>query len=85
MMASTADLDEEILVTCEAVIGMLEEAVDNPRPRHYIGSDHVSELVLRAYRQSNDLGFQSKCLDIIDRLLAIEAYGITKELEAYER
>jgi hypothetical protein len=83
--SSTANLDEEIIATCEAVVCTLEEVVENPRSRLYVEADNVAELILRAYRQSHDSHFQSRCLDLIDRLLSIEAYGITKELEAFER
>lgn len=82
---STADIAEEILLTCEAVIANMESLGDVPLHRLYGHANSVAELVMRAYRQTNDASARARCLDIVDRLLAQEVYGISKELEEFER
>jgi len=82
---STADIAQESLDVCEAIIAVLENKGTDMRSRLYMEADNAAELVLRAYRESTDADFRSRCLDLVDRLLSMQAYGITKELEAYER
>ena len=82
---STADIAEEVLLTCEAVIANMESLGDDPAHRLYGHANSVAELVMRAYRQTNDAAARTRCLDIVDRLLAQEVYGISKELEEFER
>jgi hypothetical protein len=45
----------------------------------------MDRLVLRTYRMSSDNKVRNRCLNIVDRLLAVEAYGIDEELKAFER
>lgn len=85
MKRSTADLAAEILLICEAIIGVMESTGAAVEHRLYGQADKVADLVLRAYRQTTDLTFRSRCLDLIDRLLSQEAYGISEELEKFER
>lgn len=82
---STADIAEEVLLTCETVIAHMESLGDNPAHRLYGQADKVAEFVLRAYRQTDDPTVRARCLDIVDRLLAQEVYGMSKELEQVER
>jgi len=82
---STADIAEEILLTCEAVISHMEAVGQDTTHSLYGHADTVAELVLRAYRQTNDATVRTRCLDIVDRLLAQEVYGMSKELEEFER
>lgn len=85
MRRSTADLDEEILVVGDAVARAIADECASHRARLYREGEFISELVLRAYRKSHNVAFQSRCLDLIDRLLSLEACGIDKELETLER
>nr|WP_299243569.1 hypothetical protein [uncultured Halomonas sp.] len=82
---STADIAEEILLTCEAVIANMETLGDDPAHQLYGHANSVVELVMRAYRQTGDAAARSRCLDIVDRLLAQEVYGISTELDEFER
>ena len=63
----------------------MESIGDDPMQRLYGQADNVAELVLRAYRQTEDPAIRGRCLDIVDRLLAQEVYGMSKELEEFER
>jgi len=82
---SSADIPDEILLTCEAVINHMEALGDDPNQRLYGQADHVADFVIRAYRQTSAPAVRARCLDIVDRLLAQEVYGISKELEEFER
>lgn len=82
---STADMAEEILLTCEAAVANMESLGNDSQNRVYAHANTVAELVMRAYRQTNVAATRTRCLDIVDRLLAQEVYGISKELEEFER
>lgn len=82
---STADISDETLLTCEAIILLMESVGVDESHRFYAHVNKVAELVLRSYRQTADNAIRSRCLDIVDRLLAQEVYGISKGLEEFER
>jgi hypothetical protein len=46
---------------------------------------HVSQLIVRVYSQITDTALQGRCLDIIDRMTEIGAYGLEDALESYNR
>jgi len=85
MEHSTADIGQEILLVCEALVDALGNRGDDPSYRLSGQVETVSELVLRAYRQTTEEEYRVRCLDLIDRLLSVAAYGIAEELEAFER
>lgn len=82
---STADIAEETLDACEAAIDVLENKGAGPGSHLYFEGGDIAELVLRTYRNVDKECFRSRCLDLIDKLLSVESYGISKELEAFER
>jgi hypothetical protein len=45
----------------------------------------VGKLLVRVYSQSRDDGFRSRCLDVIDSIVAIGAFGLVDALAAVER
>ena len=73
------------MLTCEAVVRRMAHGGNDPTHRLYGIADRVAEFILRSYRQTTEPAVRSRCLDIIDGLLAQEAYGITEELEKFER
>lgn len=48
-------------------------------------ADEVSELLIRVYSQSQSQALRSRCLDLVDRLTQIGAYGLDKALQQFER
>ncbi len=56
-----------------------------PGKRVFYEAEFISKLVLRAYRQSDDGFYRKRCLGLIDRMVALETFGISRELEAFER
>ena len=85
MEDSTADIAEEILLTCETVIDHMQSLSETPTYHLHGQADNVAELVLRAYRQTNDAVVRARCLNIVDRLLSQEVYGMSKEMVEFER
>jgi hypothetical protein len=82
---STADIAEEILDSCDAAIAVLEKKGAGLGSHWSFEGSDIAELVLRAYSQSDEENVQARCLDLIDGLLSIEAYGIKKEIDSFKR
>lgn len=68
-----------------ALLEVLKEEDSTSYGRLFFEAHSVAELVFRAYSQSEDPTYRRRCLDLVDGLLATQAYGIAKELEEYER
>lgn len=49
------------------------------------GAMHAARIALRLHAQHNDPGIRRRCLDLIDTLVAAQAYNIEKDLAAIER
>jgi hypothetical protein len=45
----------------------------------------AGKLLVRVYSQSRDERFRSRCLDAIDRMVSVGAFGLTDVLSAVER
>jgi hypothetical protein len=82
---STADLSAVIIEVCEAVLSALEDSSTVPYGRLYFEARDLADLVFRAYAQSDDQDYRSRCLDMIDGFVATQAYGVAKQLAEYER
>jgi hypothetical protein len=85
LKSSTADVAEEILLTCETVVEHAEKTFLDASDRFYIHMGSVAELLLRAYRTSDSEEIRNRCLDIIDRLLAVRVHDVEEELNKFER
>lgn len=48
-------------------------------------ADDVSKLVVRAYGQAREVTTRDRCLDIIDRMTDLGAYGLDNAIDYYER
>ncbi len=82
---STADLSAVIIEVCEAVLSALEDPLAEPFGRLFFEAQDLASLVFRAYSQSNNPDYRSRCLDMIDGFVAAQAYGVAKQLIEYER
>ena len=81
---STADISEVIIEVCEVLISALDRRID-PYFRFSSQVDNVVELILRAYQNSNYENYRSRCLYLIDNLLAKGVRRIPRELREYDR
>lgn len=78
---TTAKLPETVTYqVCEKFIN----SIDSPIP-NFGNVSKVRELLIRLYSQSKDKSLRSHCLDLIDNLLEVEAYGINQALQEFER
>lgn len=78
---TTAKLPEVTYSVCDRFVKELE-AQSNVK---LFRSGSVSQLLVRVYSQSKKADFQSKCLDLMDRIMQQGAYGLDGVLAEYER
>lgn len=81
---TTAKLPDVTCLVCEKFIDSYGSVADI-RTRSAAKADEVSELLIRVYSQSQSQALQSRCLDLVDRLTQIGAYGLDKALQQFER
>jgi hypothetical protein len=81
---TTAKLPDVTCLVCEKFIDSYSSVADI-RTRSAAKADEVSELLIRVYSQSQDRALRSRCLDLVDRLTQIGAYGLDKALQQFER
>ena len=76
---TTAKLPDITCHVCERYIDATDS--DNSYDRHAYSDIEISQLVLRVYNQSKDKKLNARCLDLIDRIMQIESYGLHRELD----
>jgi hypothetical protein len=80
-----ASLEQSTTLLPPSTIDACERAVASVAPEfggtaQYIGSFHLVSIVLRLYKQGNE-GIRRRCLDVIDRLSDLGAYGLEEALD----
>lgn len=83
--SSTAELSSEIVQLCDRFIRTVGTASADIQQRAAGDASTVSQLIVRAYAQAGSAEERSAALDVIDELLASQAYGLSDALSAYER
>ena len=79
---TTAKLPAVTLSACERFVDLAGLAISDISVR---GADTVAKLTLRIYQQSSDDTIRAKSLNLIDKLMEHDTYGINKALEEFER
>ena len=82
---TTAGLEELALLCAERFIATHRTEMNNIATRAAGDARSVGELLLRTYGQTGDATVRARSLDLIDELLALEAYGISDLVNAAER
>lgn len=82
---TTAKLPDITYIVCEQFINAVGSSAGDIRTRSAADANTISQLLIRVYSQSKDQALRSRCLDLIDRLAQIEAYGLDEALALYER
>ncbi len=82
---STAKLPEITFLACEALFGMLCESGLNLYGQSMVRPDAVGKLLLRVYSQQRDRVLQTRCLNLIDRMLQFGEYSLSQALAEYDR
>jgi hypothetical protein len=79
-LESVESLDAELaLQACERAVELAGAEVGDMRTARSTLAQPVMVSVLRAYRQG-DAGQRKRCLDVIDRLSEVNAYGLAEAL-----
>ena len=76
---TTSKLPDITCHVCERYIDATDS--NHSYDRHEYSDIEVSQLVLRVYSQSKDEKLKARCLDLIDRIMQIEYYGLHRELD----
>jgi hypothetical protein len=83
---TTAKLpDEATYRVCDRFLDGIDSDATNTRNRSFIDAGKVSTLLLQVYSQSKNQAFQSRCLNLIDRMAQMDVYGLDNALTEYER
>lgn len=80
-----AQLPEATLLVCQRFVERVGPEAGDIRSRMAMEASTVGKLLVRVYSQSRDDGFRSRCLDVIDGMVAIGAFGLGEALAAVER
>lgn len=82
---STARLAEVTLSACERFVDVAGLSASDVRTSNAGDATYVIPLILRVYRESSDDQMRTRCLDLVDRLMELGAFGIEQALEDFER
>ena len=74
---TTAKLPDITYQVCKQFINVVGSSAGD--------ANTISQLLIRVYSQSKDQALRSRCLDLIDRLAQMEAYGLNEALALIER
>jgi hypothetical protein len=80
-----ARLPDTTLLVCQHFIENTGAEVGNIQTGAAMGASTVAKLLVRVYAQSEDEAFKSRCLDLIDRLVELGAFGLGDALATFER
>ncbi|MGH3873108.1 MAG: hypothetical protein ACRDSR_16645 [Pseudonocardiaceae bacterium] len=76
---STRLLPEASITACERAVEIAGHQLGDIRTHHAATSNNIVAVVLRLYRQG-DKSMRVRCLDVIDRLSEVGAYGLEKAI-----
>ena len=84
LAGTTANLSEQAIATGEAFIRLVGAEAGDLRTRTAYLASVLAKIILRAYNRVSSAQLRERALDVIDELLANQAYGIDRALEEYE-
>ena len=82
---TTSPLPTMTCVVCERFLETVGFDAADIRTGSSADAHQVSQLIVRVYSQTTDTALQGRCLDIIDHMTEIGAYGLEDALESYNR
>lgn len=82
---TTAKLPDITCLVCEKFINSFGLTSADIRTRSAGDASEVSELLIRVYSQSKDETMRSRCLDLVDCMIQMGAYGLHQALQQFER
>jgi len=82
---TTSRLPDATLLVCERFLDTVGAAAADIRTHSAADAATVSQLLVRVESQATDKMLRARCLDLIDRMTLIGAYGLNEALAEYER
>jgi hypothetical protein len=82
---TTAKLPNVTSLACERFLNTFGREAGDIRTGRSADAGMVCRLIVRVYSQTNDEGFQTRCLDVIDRMVQTRAFGFDKVLALSDR
>ena len=82
---TTADIPGEILAACERVFELAGEETTDISTATAGTSSIIAKLIVRVYSRTDDATIRSLCLDLIDKMALLRAYGFETVTDAFER
>ena len=80
-----AQLPEATLLVCDRFIERVGPEAGDIQSSIAMESSMVAKLLVRVYTQSRNDAFRSRCLNVIDRMVELGAFGLADLLAAAER
>ena len=86
LLEETPEQASDIVVSvAERFLDIVGPEAGDISSRASLEASKVSKVLIRAYTQATDERVKSRCLDLVDRMVKIEAHGLAEALGAYER
>jgi hypothetical protein len=83
---TTSPLPAVTCIICERFLETVGFDAADIRTGSSADAHQVSQLLVRVYSQgATDATLQARCLDVIDKITQIGAFGVTEALELFER
>ena len=82
---TVAKLPDNTLKVCDRFLEIAGSDTADFRTRGPLASEQVSKLLIRFYSQSSIPALQSRCLDLVDRMIQIGSYGVQEAIAVFER
>lgn len=82
---TTSDASSIICMAADKFLDLVGTDAGNFSTSSAGDSHEFSELVIRAYGQTSSEAVRSRCLDVLDRMMALQAYGVAEALDSFER
>ena len=79
---TTANVPELIVAACERFFELATGEMPN---MNVVDTQSVANLVVRAYSQTSDRQVKNRCLDLIDRMHILGAYGLDRVMKDIDR
>ena len=77
---STQILPDATLMACERAVTAAGRSLGDLTTRHPVTADQILSVLLRLYRQG-DSAIRQRCLDVIDQLSELGAFGLNEKLD----
>ena len=82
---TTADIPDIVLMACDRVFDLAGEDTSDITTATAGTSSIIAKLIVRVYSRTVDPSIRSRCLDIIDRMALLGAYGLETVTDEYDR